>query len=233
MLPIRDRVPSRTFPFVMLAIIGANLVAWGIELALPAAELERFVRVFGLVPARYTDGIAWQLQTGLPPGDWVPFVTSMFLHGGWGHIILNMWVLWIFGDNVEDAMGHVRFLLFYLLTGIASAAVHLAMFPDSTIPIVGASGAIAGVMGAYLFLYPRARVLTVIPIFFWPFFVEVPAVIFLLLWFVGQALSGTLQKLGPGEAAGIAFWAHVGGFVAGAVLHPLFVRRSFRRSIGK
>jgi membrane associated rhomboid family serine protease len=155
----------------------------------------------------------------------------MFLHGGWMHIIGNMWTLWIFGDNVEDRMGPLRFVLFYLLCGLAAGVTHWLTNPDSTIPTVGASGAIAGVLGAYFFLYPHARIIAMVPIFFWPFFFELPAITYLGFWILSQIFSGTLSLALPKDVGGVAWWAHVGGFIAGAALHRLFVkrRRSMRR----
>jgi len=148
----------------------------------------------------------------------------MFLHGGWIHIIGNMWTLWIFGDNVEDRMGPVRFLAFYFLCGLAAGVVHLYTNPDSTLPTVGASGAIAGVLGAYLLLFPHSRIIILVPLFFLPLFVEVPAITYLGFWIVSQIFSGTLSLALPEDVGGVAFWAHVGGFIAGAVLCWLFVK---------
>ena len=149
----------------------------------------------------------------------------MFLHGGWMHIIGNMWTLWIFGDNVEDRMGPLRFVCFYLLCGLAAGLVHWFTNPDSTLPTVGASGAIAGVLGAYFFLFPYARVIVLIPVLFLPFFFELPALVYLGFWALSQVLSGTLSLVGPREVGGVAWWAHVGGFMAGIVLHFFFVQR--------
>ena len=155
----------------------------------------------------------------------------MFLHGGWAHIIGNMWTLWIFGDNVEDRMGPVRFTVFYILCGLVAGVVHWFTNPHSAVPTVGASGAIAGVMGAYFVLFPHARVVVMVPVFFYPLFFEVPAVTYLLFWALSQVFSGTMAIAGPGEVGGVAWWAHVGGFTAGLVLHALFVqpRRTIRR----
>jgi membrane associated rhomboid family serine protease len=222
MLPIRDNVPRRTTPFVTWAIIAINTLVFFYELGLGPANLERLFYLFGIVPARYThpDWAAW---IGLPVDDYWPFVTSMFLHGGWLHVIGNMWALWIFGDNVEDRMGHWRFLVFYLLTGIVAGVTHWLTNPSSTLPTVGASGAVAGVLGAYFFLFSRAQIVAMFPLFFWPIFFELPAVTYLLLWFFSQVFAGTLVGLSRADVGGVAVWAHVGGFVAGAVLHRLFL----------
>lgn len=149
----------------------------------------------------------------------------MFLHGGWMHLIGNMWMLWIFGDNVEDRLGHGRYLLFYVLCGLAASWTHILLHPNSTVPAIGASGAISGVMGAYLLLFPRARVITLFPLFFIPYFLELPAIVYLGAWFLMQLFSGAFSILAPGEGGGIAWWAHVGGFLAGALLGPPMRRR--------
>lgn len=222
MFPLHDNIPSRRVPVAMYAIIIANVVIFLFQLAMPSQRLEQIFYLFGIVPLRYTNA-AWAESVGYTSGSYWPFLTGMFLHGGWLHIISNMWSLWIFGDNVEDRMGHVRFFLFYVLCGIASGFVHLLTNASSPLPTIGASGAIAGVLGAYLLLYPRARVLCLILLIFYPLFVELPAVIFIVVWFMSQFFSGAMALLSPGHAGGIAWWAHVGGFVAGAIIYRLFV----------
>ena len=177
-----------------------------------------------LMPGACTEP-AWALRVGLSIDDYWPFLTSMFLHGGWMHIIGNMWTLWIFGDNVEDRMGPLRFVCFYLLCGIAAGLIHWFTNLDSTLPTVGAFGAIAGVLGAYFFLFPYARVIVLVPVFFLPFFFELPALVYLGFWALSQVWSGTLALVGPGDVGGVAWWAHVGGFMAGIVLHFFFVQR--------
>ena len=215
MIPLRDTVRSRTAPIVTVALIVLNVIVFVHEIAL-GPYLERFVFVYGLIPRRF---VYW-------PGDpfaaarFLPLLTSMFWHGGWLHLIGNMLYLWIFGDNVEDRLGHLRYLIFYLLAGAAAGLTQVALNPDSTLPTVGASGAIAGVLGAYLVTYPRARVLTFVPLFFLPWFVEVPAYVYLGFWFLMQLLMG-LGSLGGPDTGGIAVWAHVGGFIAGVVLIKL------------
>ncbi len=210
-----------------IAIIAANVLAFGYALALGPQEVRRLYFLLGIVPARFSHPL-WAARIGFPVHDYWPFLTSMFLHGGWFHLIGNLWTLWIFGDNVEDRMGPFRFLLFYLLCGLVAGITHALTNPASTVPTVGASGAIAGVMGAYFFLYPRARVLTLVPILIFPLFLEVPAVVFLSIWFLAQVFSGTLSLASPSEVGGIAWWAHGGGFLAGAVLFSLFLRRERR-----
>jgi len=197
----------------MVLIILANVVVFFWELSLGASgQLDAAIEVFGFIPRRF---FGWDQAGGAPLDPWrfVPLVTANFLHGGWLHIIGNMWFLGVFGDNVEDRLGHFRFLLFYLLCGAASMLVQGAVLPDSRVPAIGASGAIAGVLGAYLVLYPGARVRTLVFIFL----VDLPAVVFLGLWFLTQLLNGT-ASLTPGAgvaASGVAWWAHVGGFVVG------------------
>ena len=200
MIPLRDVIPSRTTPYITVTIIFLNAVAWSFELTLPADVLPVFLQVYGVVPARLHA---------------LTFVTSMFLHGSWMHVIGNMWYLWIFGDNVEDRVGHGRFIVFYLLCGIAAAIGHIVIDPGSTLPTIGASGAIAGVMGAYLVLYPRSRVLTLIPlVIFWEV-IEVPAILLLGFWFLMQLFSAGAIAVTSSTGGGVAFMAHVAGFLCG------------------
>jgi membrane associated rhomboid family serine protease len=209
MIPLRDTVPSSRFPIVTVSLIGVNVLVFLAEINMDAVALERFFQAWGIVPLRFTHA---RLQSG---GNYFTLLSSMFLHGGWMHIIGNMWSLWIFGDNIEDRMGRGGFLLFYLLSGLAAGAMHVATNPASTVPTVGASGAIAGVMGAYLLLFPHASVVTMVPIFFFLQVVEIPAVFFLGFWFLSQLFSGTLSLAAGAQAAGVAWWAHIGGFVVG------------------
>ncbi len=216
MLPLRDDVPSRRYPVMTVAIIAVNVAAFLHELGL-GRHLEESLLVWGIVPVRYTMPEVAGLFTR--PEQLLAFFTSMFLHGGWLHLFGNMWSLWIFGDNVEDRLGRLRFLCFYLMGGVAASLVHIYTNPVSHVPTIGASGAIAAVMGGYFRLYPRANVEMLIPPFFFgPFFV-VPAVLFLGWWFLLQFFNGTLSLLGdPSQGAGIAWWAHIGGFIFGALL---------------
>ena len=223
MIPIRDTVPRLHFPYAVWTLIAINVLVFIRELALPEDITEQFIYLFGLVPARYTHAI-WAAQAGFPHTYW-PFLTTMFLHGGWLHIIGNMWVLWIFGDNVEDRMGPVRFLVFYLLCGLSAGVVRVLTNPTSTVPAVGASGAIAGVMAAYFVLFPRARIVALFPIFFYPLFFTVPAFLYLGFWFLTQFFSGTLAIATHREVGGIAWWAHIGGFASGILLFSFFLRR--------
>jgi membrane associated rhomboid family serine protease len=216
MIPLRDVIPSRTTPFVTVTLIAINVVVFLYELVL-GRGLESFLYAYGLVPAEFS----------------VPTLfTSMFLHGGFLHVAGNMLYLWIFGDNVEDRMGHGRFLIFYLICGGVAAAAQTLAVPESTVPMVGASGAVAGVMGAYFVLYPHSRIVTLLPIFFFIQLIEVPALVFLGIWFVLQLLSGVgsiAASAADGVTGGIAFWAHVAGFVAGLVGVRVFRRPERQR----
>lgn len=227
MIPIRDTVPRRSPPVVTWLLILANAVVFLFELVLPEQALLRFFFHFGIVPARFTNP-EWGYWVGLPTDYW-PFLTSMFLHAGWMHVIGNMWALWIFGDNVEDRMGGTRFLIFYLLCGLAAGAAHCLVNADSTVPTVGASGAIAGVMGAYLVLFPNARVIVLLPVFLIPYFFHVPAVTYMGFWILSQVFSGTLALASGQDVGGVAWWAHIGGFIAGILFVWLFRQRDYRR----
>lgn len=228
MIPIGDSPRRRTFPFVNWTLIILNVIVFIYELSLPTErQLNAFFLTWGVVPAEFRN--FWENPD---PGLLIPLVTSQFLHGGWLHIIGNMLFLWVFGDNVEDAMGHLRYLIFYLLGGILAALAHIALNPNSTVPAVGASGAIAAVMGAYLVLYPTAIVQVLVPVFlfFWTF--HIPALVLIGIWFLTQLFAGLAEIGAIGEAtggeAGVAFWAHIGGFIAGLVL-VFFFRRRRRR----
>jgi membrane associated rhomboid family serine protease len=217
MIPIRDTVPSKNYPVVNTTLIGINLLVFLVQLA-QGPNLDKFVYIYGLVPARYSvPGIAAYFSPGLQLFSLFSF---MFLHGGWLHLIGNMWSLWIFGDNVEDRLGSARYLVFYLLCGLLSGLFHLVFNLGSNIPTIGASGAIAGVMGAYIILYPQSKILTLIPIIFIPWFIEIPAFVFLGIWFLIQFANAAGSSGGMG---GVAWWAHVGGFIFGMVLVKLFL----------
>jgi membrane associated rhomboid family serine protease len=232
MLPLHDTIPSHHPPIAVWILILVNAFVFLIELALPEPVLQAVFYLFGIVPARYTH-VEWAKFFGIAADDEWPFLTSMFLHAGWTHILGNMWTLWIFGDNVEDRMGPFRFTVFYLLCGIAAGVTHVVLNPESTVPTVGASGAIAGVMGAYFFLFPHSRVVVLVPLLFFPLFFEVPAVTYLGFWALSQVFSGTFSLADPRHVGGVAWWAHVGGFATGVVLHFFFVRRrgSYRRLV--
>ena len=211
MIPLRDVIPSRTAPVVTITIIVLNALAWFFEIGLPPEDRQLFLTIYGVVPASFRP---------------VTLITSMFLHGSWMHVIGNMWYLWIFGDNIEDRLGHGRFIVFYLLCGIAAAFGQIAIDPSSTLPTIGASGAIAGVMGAYFVLYPRSRVLTLVPLIFWWEIFELPAIVLLGFWFLMQLFSaGAIAVTSNTAGGGVAFMAHVVGFAAGMVAVFVFRQR--------
>lgn len=212
MIPLRDTIPSRNYPIVNNTIIGINSVVFLVELS-QGSGLDSFIYLYGLVPARYSiPQVASYFTTGQ---QLFSFISFMFLHGGFWHLLGNMWSLYIFGDNVEDRLGPFRYLLFYLLCGMTSGLTHLIFNLNSNVPTIGASGAIAGVMGAYFILHPYSKILTLIPIFFIPYFIEIPAFFFIGIWFVLQILSAAGSQAG---SAGIAWWAHIGGFIFGIIL---------------
>lgn len=211
MIPLRDVIPSRTTPFLTVTIIALNAVMWLYEIVLPEHELSIFLQRFGVVPAHFSAPT---------------LISSMFLHGSWMHFLGNMWYLWIFGDNVEDRLGHSRFVVFYLLCGIVAALGQTAIDPQSTLPTIGASGAIAGVMGAYFVLYPHSRVLTLIPLIIIWEVIELPAIVLLGFWFLMQLFSaGAIAVTASSQGGGIAFMAHVAGFVMGLVGVFVFRKR--------
>jgi membrane associated rhomboid family serine protease len=222
MIPIRDDAPKAVTPYVTYILIALNTLVFLFEVSLPARDLNRFIYQFGVVPILYAQG----------EGGFLPLLSSTFLHGSWLHLIANMWALFIFGDNIEDYLGGFKYLLLYLSCGIIASVAHIFFNPGSPVPSVGASGAIAGVMGAYFLLFPAARVLTVVPIFF-AWFVWLPAWVVLGYWFLAQFVSGAATSIAQTSgtmrnAGGIAFWAHVGGFVAGVLLIKLFKPRQQR-----
>ena len=225
MIPIRDLNPSRTTPVVNIVLIAANALLFIYELSL-GSRVEGFLMQSAFIPARifeddvlYPSEIAWGLQSGL---------LSMFLHGGWGHVLGNMLFLWVFGDNVEDRLGHTRYLIFYLLSGYAATFAHAFFNPLSAVPAIGASGAISGVLGAYLFLHPMARIVTVFWFFIFVRFIEIPALVYLPIWFAIQLLSGVSSlRVADATAGGVAWFAHIGGFIAGPIF--LLLLGGFRR----
>ena len=221
MIPIKDTVRAREFPVVTAALIAANVLVWALELSLGTRGLEDLVWRLGVVPERF-------LRSPLP-FEWVTLLTSQFLHGSWFHLGSNMIALYIFGDNVEDRLGHLKFLLFYLLCGVGAGVTHILLNSSSAVPAIGASGAISGVMAAYLVLFPLAQVVTITFLFFLPLFVEVPAVLWIAIWFLSQLLNG-LFSLAVSEVmlGGVAWWAHVGGFRTGLVLARPLSRPAYR-----
>jgi len=217
MIPLRDSQPSYSKPLVTVSLIAVNVLIFLYQVSLDSFSLNHFIASYGLIPSR------------LRPES---LVTSMFLHGGWMHVIGNMWFLWIYGDNVEDTLGHAKYLLFYLLCGVAAGLVHMVFNADSRMPTIGASGAIAGVMGAYVVKFPRSRIVTLVPVFFFLTTMEIPASVILVYWFVVQFFSG-FWTLGESHLSqgGVAWFAHVGGFLAGIVL--IYVLRPRERYRGR
>jgi membrane associated rhomboid family serine protease len=226
MLPIRDDQPRYSTPYVNGFLIGLNILIYFYQWTLGPRGGEVFARIYGEVPAHLAAFLAGSPHYSLPSVV-LPFFTSMFLHGSWMHVLGNMWFLYIFGDNVEDYLGHFKYLVFYLLSGLIAMGTQVAIYPHSNVPTLGASGAIAGVLGAYFILYPRARVLT----WFFVFVLYLPAWIVLGEWFVLNFVAGTstLSAAGMGrDVGGVAFWAHIGGFVAGAAMIKVFPERQRR-----
>ena len=229
MIPVRDDQPRFSTPYVTYFLIGLNLVIFLFEAALTPESFKALLYQLGMVPANIT-GLLAGARLGLVAA-FLPTLTSMFLHGSWMHVIGNMWFLWIFGDNIEDYLGHFKYLLFYLLSGLGAAFAQVILNPHSRVPTVGASGAIAGILGAYFLLYPRAKVLIWFPILF---FFYLPAWVTLGYWFAMQFVSGAATSIAnySETSGGVAFWAHVGGFVAGIVLIKLFPERPRRYRYG-
>ncbi len=232
MIPFRDNQASRRLTLINVMLIVANIAVFIYEASL-GVGIENFIYQYAMIPAHLTSALEGTRElVRVPYGIGTPpvletIVTSMFLHGGILHLAGNMLYLFIFGAAVEEAMGHVRYMLFYLICGIASALAMAAFTPHSTVPVIGASGAIAGILGAYFVLYPRAKISTILPIFILMYFVEIPAIVYLLIWFVAQLYAGLSQN--PEVAGGVAWWAHVGGFLVGMLLGPLLANKASGR----
>ncbi len=220
MFPIRDNIPARRPPVVTYALILVNVAVFIYELMLTPRAFEDMIFSYGVVPARF-----FELAPAEFSGTVITLFTSMFLHGGFLHLIANMWALWLFGDNVEDRMGRPRFLAFYLICGLGAMALHIVLNSDSAVPTIGASGSVSGVMGAYVLFYPMARMIVMVPILFYPLFFELPAVVFLLVWLFMQISGGTAAAAGE-RVSNVAFWAHIGGLACGVGLGILFARHS-------
>jgi membrane associated rhomboid family serine protease len=220
MIPIRDTAPCHSTPYVTWALMAICIVIFLIMLVTPYEEVYRILYLYGMVPRRYSDP-HWAAINGLPFDAYLSFFTSLFLHGGWVHIIMNMWFMWIFADNVEDRMGRVNFIIFYLLCGILATATQYVARKYVDIPVVGASGAIAGVLAAYYFLYPYERVIC----YFFPVVIHLPAVAFLGLWVIIQLYYITTSTYVQGISMDSAWWAHLGGFISGGILYRFFLRK--------
>tara|TARA_B100000945_G_scaffold321326_1_gene335241 strand:+ start:515 stop:1201 length:687 start_codon:yes stop_codon:yes gene_type:complete len=221
MFPIRDTNKTQTFPIVNWIIIVLNILVFYFQINLPTQSVEQIFTSFGIVPVKFL------IMHPLAP---ISLLSSQFIHSGWVHIIRNLWVLYIFGDNVEDKLGHLQYLVFYLTCGIIGGVLHIVIQPYSHIPMIGASGAISGVLGAYMLFFPKARILTFVPIFIIPWLVKIPAVIYLGIWFLSQ-LSDGLSTTSSVVNSGIAYWAHLGGFIAGFLLSKHFRKNSKYRKI--
>ncbi len=220
MIPLYDTIPSLRRPYVMYLIILINVLVFLHEISLPPLNLKMFVFEYGLVPARYTvERFRELLGFSL-----VPWITHMFLHGGWMHIIGNMWFLWIFGDNVEDAFGHLRFALFYITGGLFAAFFHFLTMLHAPIPMIGASGAISAVMGAYFVLFPHSRIVSLVPIFFFFTLMAIPAYVYLFFWFLMQVFNGLADSV-RFYGSGVAWWAHASGFVYGMIMGKIVKNR--------
>jgi membrane associated rhomboid family serine protease len=225
MLPIGDDNEHSGIAFVTIGLIIVNALAWFLELSQPSgAALQSFIEAWGVVPREYSAG--QDLPPSIPYPFWTTLLTSMFLHGGWGHLGGNMLFLWIFGDNIEHRIGHLRFLLFYLVCGLAAGIAHILFNSGSSIPTVGASGAISGVLGGYLLLFPRNRVYVLT----WGGVAAVPAMLMLGFWILMQFINGFGAVAETPETGGVAYLAHIGGFVAGMLMAPLFSPRQYVRS---
>ncbi|MFZ5942734.1 MAG: rhomboid family intramembrane serine protease [Bacillota bacterium] len=219
MIPIRDTVKSKSFPFVNFIIIALNIMVFFGESSLNQMQLTELFYNFGVIPSHFSE----TLSGGNYVGAFIPLITSVFLHGGWLHIISNMLFLWVFGDNIEDRTGHFKYLIFYLLAGAIGNLAQIYANPASTVPIIGASGAVAGILGAYYFSFPRSRILALVPIIFFFTLVEVRASIFIIFWFVLQVFNGLFTLGAIGNP--VAWWAHIGGFLGGLILIRLFSKK--------
>ena len=227
MIPLKDTIPSERYPITIIFLIMANIAVFFYEISL-GRQLPELVKFAGVVPVRF-----FNPQLNVSPGflgRYFPIFTSLFLHGGWVHLLGNMLYLWIFGDNIEGRLGHFKFLTFYLLCGLGASLAYIFANPTSSVPSIGASGAIAGILGAYFILYPKSRIITLVPIFFFFQIIELPAFIFLGVWFLMQFFNGVLT-LGPriAQAGGIAWWAHIGGFLSGIFFIILLKGKKSRR----
>lgn len=227
MIPWSTSVAVRNTPFLTWALIAVSALVFLFELSLPQRALQAFLTQYGVVPARFAHPQS-AAEHGLAPWNYLPFLTSMFLHGGWGHILINMWTLAIFGPAIEDRLGPMRFLGFYLVCGIGASIAHAVVNADSTVPSLGASGAIAGVMGAYMRLFPMSRVIVLVPIIFIPFFFEFYAFLYVGFWMALQLLQGFTDLMSERSLGGIAWWAHVGGFLVGFLMIGALALKGYR-----
>lgn len=222
MIPIRDSISSSVKPYISWILIFICVSIFLFMQIIPLQNQHYILHVYGLVPLKYSDP-QWAFEVGLPIDYGLSFLSGLFLHGGWLHLIVNIWFMWIFAKNIEAAMGHGLFLIFYLVCGVIAMLIQWYFDPQLTTPIVGASGAIAGILGAYFFLYPYAKVVIWVPLLFLPIFVEIPAIAFLGFWVILQLQEATTLIMFADTSTGVAWWSHIGGFIAGAILHKLFI----------
>ena len=222
MIPIKDNIFCKTTPYVSWVIMAICIGIFVSMRMMSDETVRQLTYLYGMVPIRYSNP-EWATAFGLPPDRYLSFLTSLFLHGGWLHIIINMWFIWIFAKNIEDKMGHGKFLIFYLVCGLFATIVQWYFDPELMIPVVGASGAIAGILGVYFFIFPYARIVIWFPLFLLPIFFELPAIAFLGFWIIIQLQKATTSMMFDNVTADVAWWAHLGGFIAGAILHPLFI----------
>jgi rhomboid family protein len=220
MIPLMNTIPSRRLAVMTYTLIAINCAVFLFQIGLSPRGLERFLYTFALIPARYFAPLPFG-EADLTLFDYLPFITAMFLHGGWMHLIFNMWSLYLFGRTVEDRLGPGRYLAFFLACGVLAGVTHAMFNATSPVPVVGASGAIAGVMGCFIRLFPWARIIVLVPVIFVPFFFELPAMAFIGLWFVIQVLQGVTELFATSTGAGVAWWAHIGGFVGGLAFGSL------------
>ena len=220
MIPLRDNIQIRSFPFVTILLFLINCYVFYLELTATNQQIAEIMNRYSLVPAAFVKAIT---QQSLYMGDYLPLISNLFLHGGWLHIIGNLWFLFLFGRTSEGCLGHLKYFIFYLVCGVAANLVQVAFDPSSDIPVIGASGAISGILGSYIFCFPRARISTLIPIFFFFTIVEIPALVFIGIWFLLQVYQGTLSNSMAGS--NVAWWAHIGGFLMGIGLNVMLNRR--------
>ena len=228
LFPIYDENPTKTFPWVTLSLIFANTLIFLYELSLDSAgQLQQLLQTATLVPYEITHGV--KLLPNAPDIGILAVFTSMFMHGGWLHVIGNMWYLWIFGNNIEDSLGHFKYLFFYLLCGVGGAIGHILVQPNSQVPTLGASGAIAGVLAAYLIRFPNARIITLVPIFFFIQLIKLPAIFLIGFWFFIQLASGVGSLSTQASGGGVAWFAHIGGFITGIALVMILPKKNSSR----
>jgi len=225
MIPIRDNVLCKIKPYSSWGLILVCVVIFSAMKTMPDEVQRQLTYLYGMVPIRYSNP-NWSAAFGLPFDGYLSFLTSLFLHGGWLHLIINMWFMWIFANSIENIMGHGRFLFFYLFCGLFATFIQWYFEPGLTVPVVGASGAIAGILGAYFRLYPFARVVIWFPLFFLPIFFELPAIAFLGFWVIIQLQNATASLIFDDIALNVAWWAHLGGFATGALIYPLFINNN-------